>query len=846
MPISPKAFIITLLTLLSSTSAMAQAQGQAEDRESGQEQGQRPTLESVPAWEVDWVPLADLTAEQREALGDPLCCGVYLDPDSLEPDNSPTTPPTSPTAQDRTHIEADSVEGFLDESDIITLEGNVRAQQLDVLVTGDRGEYARNSQHFNLQGNVRARQPGLLLSGEQGSVDNQAGSMQLENASYVLHEPGFRGAAKVIVYTDEAGVVTIDNGHFSRCEPGNNDWVVNAARIKLDRDSGRGSALHATLRVRDIPVLYTPYISFPITDERSSGFLLPSIGTTKDGGLDLTLPYYFNLAPNYDATYTPRFMSDRGLQHGFEMRHLNRYTENQINLGYLPSDDRYDAEARRLLDEALENDTPLPRGVDSPPTEERWLINAQHRGRYGNNWSSLIDYQGVSDDDYFRDFASDGIQVSARSYLRRRGSLRYSGDIWQLETSLENYQIIDPDLNNQRLDFSLWPQVDLSGEFSTDFNLSYGIDSQYTYFDRSQDADEFTQRQIDAGAMAQGGRLNNFPFIRYNWVTPGIFVTPELRYYQRDYQLEHQAIGAKKNPSVGILSGSVDAGLIFERDLELFGSQYQQTLEPRLFYLNNEYADQSDIPLFDSRDLTFSYNQLFRHNAFSGYDRISDTEQVTVAVGTRFFDERGREVASAGIGQIHYFKDRRVTLNNRITDEETRDSSNIAAELDYRFNRAWRVRSYLEWNSDDNTIDAGSFQFQYQSDINQILNLGLRFRDRDIRRRVSDDGFDRRILQSDIQAAWPLSEQWGVVGRYNYDHANERPLEQLAGIEYKNCCWNLRLVYREWLDRLDQRERLNARKDYGLFLQFELKGLGSVLGGDIGGILEDAIRGYRQ
>lgn len=823
IPTSPKALTIALLALFPVMNAAAQEQ-----------------QKSVPAWEIDWVPVEALTDAQREQLADPLCCGVYLEP---EPDTSPLQPPSPPGTF---NAEANRLEGFLDEAGVITLEGNIEASQLNSVVNGDHGVYDRAAQRFSVEGNVRARQPGLLLAGERGVVDNQQGTMRLEEASYVLHEQRFRGAADLIVYTDDDGIVTIDNGRFSRCEPGNNDWVVEAGSIRLDRESGRGSARHATLRIRDIPVLYTPYISFPITDERSSGFLPASIGSTNDGGLDLTLPYYFNLAPNYDATYTPRFMSDRGLHHGLELRHLGQETRNQLNLGYLPDDGRYDADARRALEEALENDTPLPGDTDIPPTDERWLISAEHNGRFGDNWSTLLDYQGVSDDDYFRDFSTDGIQVSARSYLRRRGNLRYDGDNWQLDASLENYQVIDPDLNNATLQFSLWPQVSLAGDFTTDFNLSYGIENQYTYYDRSQNEEEFTTAQIESGAMVQGGRLISVPYIRYNWATPGIFITPELRYYHRSYDLEHQALDAEDSPTVGIFSGSLDAGLIFERTINLFGEEYLQTLEPRIFYLNNEYEDQSDIPVFDSTSLTFSYNQMFRRNDFSGYDRISDTEQMTVALGTRFFSEEGRQVASASVGQIQYFRDRRVTLNNRITEEETRDTSNIAAEVEYRFSDDWRISSYLEWNNTDSSIDAGNFQFQYQSDINRILNVRLRFQDRDIRQRSSDDGFDRSIVQSDIQGAWPLTQEWGVVGRFNYDHANERPLEQLAGVEYSNCCWNLRLVYREWVDRVDQQRRLNARKDYGLFLQFELKGLGSVLGGNIGGILENTISGYRQ
>ena len=794
-------------------------------------------VQAQQASDIDWLTWDQLTPEQQ-ALAPELCCGMYVEPE-LAP-FQPLLPNESPESL---QIEAD--QGSVDDSGIMLLEGNVRARQLDAVVEGDTGRYDEQAGIFELNGNIRVREPGILMTGDSAVADNQSGTMALQNASYVLHEQSIRGSAATIIYNDENGVVTIDNGRYSRCEPGNNDWMVQASSIELDRESGRGVARHATLRIRDIPLLYTPWISFPIDDRRATGFLPPSFGRTRDGGPDITLPYYFNLAPNYDATYTARFMSDRGLHNGLELRHLSGWSRNQINLGYLGKDRLYDPLVLDQIAEA-ENDSSivLPGDLYSPPAEKRWLLDADHQGRLGERWSTRVDYSAVSDEQYFRDFSSEGIQVSAISFLRRTGQLRYSGDIWQLTTSLQGFQVIDPQVNELRVPMDMLPQITLNGGHTTDFNLRYSLDSQYTYFDRSLDKDDYSQAQINNGLLVRGGRLTTTPTVSYRWATPGIFVAPTLRYYYSTYDLQDQNINQSSAPTRGVFSGSLDAGLIFERPVQLSGAAFTQTLEPRLFYLYNSYEDQSDLPVFDSTDTTFSFSQLFRPNRFSGSDRISDANQMSTTLTTRFLNEAGQEKASASIGQILYFADRRVTLNNNITEEQTRDTSNVAAQLNVNLSDNWRINSYLEWNSSDNTYDVGSFQFQYQSAINKVFNAGFRFRDDNLG--VTADGFDRRIIQSDISAAWPINNRWAMVAKQHYDHANDRSLETLAGVEYRNCCWNVRLVYREWIDRFDQQRQFQASNDYGLFLQFELIGLGSIIGGNVGNILAESIYGYRQ
>jgi LPS-assembly protein len=320
-------------------------------------------------------------------------------------------------------------------------------------------------------------------------------------------------------------------------------------------------------------------------------------------------------------------------------------------------------------------------------------------------------------------------------------------------------------------------------------------------------------------------------------------VTPTIKYKYAIWTLQDQAVGATSAPDRGIVSASLDSGLIFERDLKLFDQDLLQTLEPRLFYLYNEFEDQSDIPLFDTSDLTFSFNQLFRDDRFSGKDRVGDADQLTLAVTSRIYDTAGQEKARASLGQIRYFADRRVTLFNPPGTVERQSGSAVAGELGLQLADNWRASSYAEWNTSTNELDVANVQFQYQSDAKQLLNVGYRYRD--MPNFFTPGGLDRTIDQSDVSAVWPVSGEWALIGRWNYDHANKRNLEALLGVEYTNCCYTVRVLARQWLDN----EALFYGLDddnTGVFVQFELKGLGSLLGGNVRGILNNGISGYRE
>jgi LPS-assembly protein len=524
---------------------------------------------------------------------------------------------------------------------------------------------------------------------------------------------------------------------------------------------------------------------------------------------------------------------------GLEARHRGFRTQQVLNMQYLPNDGLYDP--------ALAANP----ASDSPPVPDRWLLGYDFQAVMGRGWSAGADYTSISDNDYFQDFGGldgtgfgNGLSSTTQSYLYRTARVDYRDSIWNFSAATEDFQLIDPTVAPGFRPYRMLPRVNLDANWFAASGLEYGFDSEYVNFDRDLNPNRFTPAQIADGVLVTGSRLAVTPQVSLPLSNAGAFLTPTLKYKYAAWDLEDQRAGTEASPSRGVGVGSLDGGLIFERALTLRETAYQQTLEPRLFYLYSEYEDQSELPVFDSSDLTFGFNQLFRDDRFSGRDRVGDTNQLTLAVTTRLYDARGREQVRASLGQIRYFRDRRVTLSTSPGARELRSGSAVAGEFSYRLSTNWRFGTYLEWDTRDNAFEVENYQFQYQSDVDRILNLGYRYRDDTAS--LSTPGLDRTINQTDLSGIWPLNDTWALIGRWNYDHANKRNLETIAGVEYDNCCWTMRVLARKWIDNDALYFGGFEDDNTGVFVQFELKGLGSLLGGNVAGILNNGITGYRE
>lgn len=759
----------------------------------------------------NWVSLEDLNTEQQMQVPN-ACCGLYVDTDL-----------PAPITDGSLILNAGSGEFDSEAQQTIIKEG-VDIRYDNIWLRAENGIYDQLRSVIELSGNIRLRQPGLAIGASSANFSQADDSAELLNTSYVLLEQAARGTAESIIFRNTDGSLSITEGSYTVCAPGDDSWLLVGENILLDQQNGRGTARNVMLRIKDIPILPIPYISFPINDERSSGWLYPSIGNTQEGGFEISAPYYFNLAPNYDATITPRLMTERGLMLNLEARQLGENSNNILELAFLPDDAQYDSAAlTRPLSE-------------SPPQAKRWQINYLGDIKLSESWSASADFSAISDLDFYQDFGNNGLNDTSRSYLYRQGEINYWQPNLHLQAALQSYQLIDQSLTNLNKPYSSLPRINLDINQQTDKGLLYGIDSEYVYFDRNFDRSSFTQTQIDNGVLLSGQRLSLEPKLAWDWESPGFFINPEVKYKYASYTLDDQALNSSDQLERGIFVGQLDSGLLFDRSIDLQGKEFTQTLEPRLYYLYSEYEDQSHIPLFDTANLTTGYNQLFREDRFSGKDRIGDSNQLTLALSSRILNSAGQEKAQLSVGHIYYFDDRRVGLTAPITPLQ-QSSSSIVGDFSYNFSENWRLRVFNEWNTDNDNFNNGNFQFRYQSDINHILNLSYRYR-----KSLNLPGL---IKQTDFSALWPVTDTFKFIGRWNYDHEYNRNLETIIGLEYSNCCWDMRVVARKWVDNTEI-FAARAEENTGIFLQFELKGLGNILGGSIDSLIGESIAGFRS
>lgn len=691
------------------------------------------------------------------------CPGRYIEPETPPATPDPTTGEYSTFAQaDRSQTR---------DNNVTNLTGNILVQKGDTRLRSERATIIHDRELADFEGHVLYRQPGRLILSQNARFDQQQGTTEFQQVQFVFHDSHVRGDAEKVVGYDNNDIY-ITAGRYTRCEPGNESWMLSGSEIVLYQNEGYGTATHATLRVGGVPVLYMPYFHFPIDDRRKSGFLFPSMGYTSTDGLEIQAPYYFNIAPNIDDTLTPRYISKRGLMLENEFRYMNALSVNELNLAYLPNDDIYG--------------------------EERWLLGFDHRGRPTSNTATYIDYTAVSDNDYFDDLDTT-LNLEKETHLDKLARATYYGNGWQASAKVHGYQTI----TTANKPYQELPELRLTGnEFFQDSQYRFNYVTEYTQFDRDNDA--FTGIQAATGQRLHlQGALSS----EYRW--PWAYVRPKATVMHTSYNLQDQPNTVSDNLSRTLPVFSIDSGMYFDRPMSFNDKNYTHTLEPRLFYLYVPYEDQSDFPYFDSSELTFSYNQLFRENRFSGYDRIGDANQITLGVTSRLLQDNGAELGHVSVGQIFYQDDRQVRLTESrpvLTDSR----SNFVAEGLWQVSQHMRLTADGEWQNDNFNNVKRNMKLSYRSDVDHQFNAGYRF--------TKDD-----IEQLELSMIWPLNNNWGLLARWLQDLQDSETLDQIVGLEYENCCWRVRTLLRSWVD-----DNAEDNKNNGIFLQFTLKGLGSV------------------
>ncbi len=675
---------------------------------------------------------------------------------------------------------ADMVEGG-----VSVLTGNVIIDRGAEQIGADKVSYDEPGQIINAEGNVRYWNQGFHASGDTGSMLLETDESTLENASFMDLPSHGRGTAKRVVVTGQ-DLVNARKATYTTCNPGSADWLLAASRIKLNRATDVGTATNVLVKFKKVPIFYSPYLTFPLSDKRKTGFLVPSFRVSGSNGFEATVPYYFNIAPNYDATLAVRPMSERGVQTQGEFRYLKTWGEGRFGVEYLPQDREF-------------ND------------DDRAAFTFQHGGEFAPRWSTDAIVNWVSDDEYFEDLGTS-LSVSSQSFLERRADLTYTGDAFWARARAQGYQTIDPTVAPDDQPYQRLPQLYTAA--------SLRERNRRLNFDGFAEAVNF---QRDASVT--GTRLDLRPSIYYPYRTAGTFVVPRVSLRYTYYKLDGVAAGADEEPDRLLPTVSVDSGLFFDRSLNIGGESWIQTLEPRAFYLYTPFEDQSQLPVFDTVENTFAFASLFRQDRFSGADRVGDANQLSLALTTRLLSADGEELVRGSIGQIRYFSDREVTLPGELPG--TRDGSDLAAEVAATLARRWRVLGAVLWDPSDEQTDRSTLSLRYQPDERRVVNLGYLF--------IRDSAEE----QTDFSFAWPLAQNWRAVGRFNYSLKENNVLETFAGIEYESCCWGLRVVARRYLT--------NTTPEYSnaIFLELELKGLAGVGTGDPG-FLAQSIPGYRN
>jgi len=706
-------------------------------------------------------------------------------PTSSSPDKAPE--PTEPTAildQEPTDqpIQIESEGAEVSRSGDASLLGQVTVRQGSRILTAETATYEAATHAIKVEGDVEFRDPQLRVRGATGSWNADRGGSFSETEFELPARPA-RGSAQQLALSPE-GDLTLEQVLFTTCPAGNDDWLIRASSIEIDRDKQQGTGRNVRLDFKGVPLFYAPYISFPAGSARKSGLLFPAIGTSSRNGFEFGIPYYFNLAPNYDATLDSTWFSRRGLEAGGNFRYLTEQSRGRFDGRFLPNDREAD--------------------------RDRGYAKLKHITDFTDSLRLSASLENASDSNYFEDFAR-GPEGTSITYLERRIAFEHLGSGWRASALLQNFQTIDQAIDETDRPYTRVPQLVLDGRWPiARAGLATGIHSELVHFDRN--------------IGVRGTRFDIEPGLSWPVRTAGFFFEPSLGYRYTAYQLDGVTPGDSRSPSRAAPIGAVDTGLIFDRPTGS-GDRLVQTLEPRVLYTWIPYRNQDEIPVFDTALPTLDMVQLFRRNRFEGADRLGDTNQVAVGVTTRLLEaSSGRQYLSATIGQQYFFGDSRVTLPGQLPEQ--RNTSDVIGELALSAYRNWSVNLGLQWNPQDSSTALGQASVRYQPRNDTVVNLGYRYR-------------AGQIEQWEGSTAWRVSRKWAIYARYLYSARDRQSLDAFAGLEYESCCWRLRVVANRYVSNR------TGSQDTSIALQLELKGLSSV-GNTSDAFLERGIRGYSR
>lgn len=737
----------------------------------------------------------------------------------------PITAPqaASPTQDEPVFVEADKLTS--DQQNQVEATGNAILLNSNQTVRADRLQYDQQTGDVDGLGSVVVEQSGSTISGPHLKLNMDTSSGFMEQPTFYIKENEGRGSGDIL-YIQDKQHYTLDNATYTTCPAGGEDWLVKMSSLEIDRQNQVGTAHNARVEFMDVPILYTPWMDFPLGGQRKSGFLSPIIGGTNKSGTELTMPYYWNIAPNRDATFAPRIMTRRGLMLNNEFRYLEAGYAGELHVDVLPGD----ALAKR----------------------DRGRFGLKHSQSFGAGFSGQVNFSRVSDNAYYRDL-SDSVTTTSQVNLLQDASLSYGGGWWNSTARLQQYQTLQDPLVPIAVPYARLPQLTLNAAQNY-AGANVAFVSEYVSFSHP--------------TALNGQRLVFKPSVSYPLIkAPAYFLTPKVSLHSTHYVMGANNTTALQNASRTLPLFSVDSGAVFERDVNLSGKKYVNTLEPRVYYAYVPYKQQDLLPVYDTAQATFSYAQMFTENRFYGNDRIGDANQVTLAMISRFLGEDdGTEHLKLLVAERFSLSAPRVNL---VAPNTTTNKSDILLGASGRVSQAWSFDSELQYSPSLSRIQHYNLMARYRPEAGKVLNLSYRYigdalgslipgavtpTGTVLINGVTYPTFGGQayttvggnnyavtspgLRQINISGQWPLSSRWGAVGQWSYSYLDRRLLSGIAGLEYNQDCWTLRLVAHSFTVGTQQTST-------GLFMQIELSELLKV-GSDPLTLLKQSVPGYTQ
>ncbi len=618
-------------------------------------------------------------------------------------------------------------------------KGKVEIDSIHARIKADDALLNSQTQTLSATGNVSFQDNNITVSSQNVQLNRLSNELLIEGSLYQLNNVQGHGKADKISLGESTGINLIESS-FTTCPVDDEVWRIQASNIEITPNQSRGVVKHARFYIKDVPVLYLPYFSFPINDQRQSGILYPSISSNSSTGVSIEQPVYWNIAPNYDLTFTPRLMTDRGLQLKTEFRYLTQQHSGQANVEYLPNDQ------------------------DLNDNSERYFYRLVHSGQVGQNWRVNADINGLSDDNYIVDLGSDYYN-RADTHLYKTLGLSYFSQKLDVTAQFRDFEVLGDHPDSYRA----LPEVRLNYLTPIGLGAEFQIHSELAYFENSE---------TDSPTAT---RFHIAPTVRYPFQNQwSEFLAEATVLHTRYKQKNIQNLALEEDVSRTLGQAKIFGSLAFERAATWFGAQATHTFEPKIQYLYTSFKDQSNIGQYDTTRLFNDFSGLFRGQEFTGLDRISDNNQITLGMTSRFIDKNNQERFKLSLGQIFYLEDNQV-----LDATKDDDRSALAAELDWQIGSKWYVHTQAQVSTVTDKIERSSLSLEYQLAKNKIMQINHRY--------VRDLSAEK-ISQVGITASWPLSTNWQWVGRWYHDLERNRTVESYAGLQYESCCWTVSLV----------------------------------------------------